>query len=82
MQVVRREFHRDAVSGQDLDEVHSHFAGDVRENFMSILEHDTEGRIGKTFLNDPVHLNRRFFGRTVPPLLTELIMSESQDHRP
>jgi len=61
MQVVRRQFHSDPVAGQDLDEVHSHLSRDVREDFMSVLEHYAEGRIGKALLNDSVNLDRRFF---------------------
>ena len=67
MKVIGRQFHRDAISGQNLDEVHPHFAGDVRENFMTIFEHYPEGRIRKTLLNDSVYLDRCFFCRTVSP---------------
>lgn len=71
MQVVGRQLHRYPVAGQNLDKVHSHLARNMRENLVTVFEHDTERRIGKTLLNDSVYLNRRFFGRTASSTLDQ-----------
>src|SRR5512142_2766735 len=39
-QVVRRELDRDAVAGKDLDEVHLHLPGYVREDLHRVVELD------------------------------------------
>lgn len=82
MKIVRRQFHRYAISRQNLDEVHSHLSRNVRENLMTILEHDPEGSIGQALFNDSVRLDRRFFCRTASPNLNETMQSKSQDPRP
>lgn len=56
-EVVRRQFHRDFVAGQDLDVVLAHFPGNVTENFMTILQLNLEGCAGKVFQYFALHLN-------------------------
>lgn len=65
-EIVRRQFHGDFVAGQNLDKMHSHFARDVTENFMSIFQNYSKRSIGETFLDHAVNLNRLFFGNTKP----------------
>jgi hypothetical protein len=36
-QIVGRELHRDFISGQDLDEMHSHFSGNMGKNPVPIV---------------------------------------------
>src|SRR5436305_13875627 len=35
-EVVRRQLHLDAVTGQDADVVHAHLSGDVREDLVAV----------------------------------------------
>jgi len=53
-QIIRRQFDCDAVSGQNLDVMHPHFTGDMRQNAMIILQDDPEGRVFQAFLDDTV----------------------------
>ena len=41
-EVVRSEFHLNLVAWEDADVMHAHFSGDVRKNFMVIVELDLE----------------------------------------
>ena len=45
-QIVRREFHEDFVARQNLDEILSHPARDVREDLVLVVQFDLEHRIG------------------------------------
>lgn len=44
-QVIGREFHHNLVPGQNLDEIHAHFARDVSQDLESILQFYTEHTI-------------------------------------
>src|SRR5213075_228708 len=44
-QVVRREFHRDLVAGQDADVVHPHLSRDMSQHYVSVLQLHPKGRI-------------------------------------
>ena len=60
-QVVRRHVHSHAVTGQNLDVVHTHVARDVGHDGVPILELDTETRIGERFQDGAVLCDRRLF---------------------
>ena len=49
LKVVRGQFHLDAISRKDPDVVHSHLAGDMGQNRMTILELDPKHRVGQRF---------------------------------
>src|SRR5215471_1889224 len=61
-QVVRRKLHRDLVSRKNADEILSHFAGDMRQHLVLVLQLHAKHRVGQRF-NDRGHdLNRVLFG--------------------
>ena len=61
-EVVRRQFHRHLVSRQDADVVHPHLSGDMGEDFVSVLELDTEHRVGKWFNHGSLNEDRVILG--------------------
>lgn len=44
-QVVRSQFDRNFVAGENADEVHADFAGNVRQNLVTVLKLDLEHRV-------------------------------------
>jgi hypothetical protein len=58
--------------------VHSHLSGDMTEDFVSVFQDDSEGRIGETLFNESVNLNGLFFTRTRPRVK---LLSVYQAHR-
>ncbi len=42
--------------------MHAHFARDVTENFVSILQNYAKRSVGQTLLDHAVNLNGLFFG--------------------
>lgn len=63
-QVVRRQFNRNAISGQNFNIMHSHFAGNVRQNPVIIFKDDSERSILQAFLDNTVNLYGLFLSRT------------------
>lgn len=55
-QIVGRKLDQDFVTGQNLDEVLSHAARDVRQYLMLALQLDFEHRIGQGFQHRGLHL--------------------------
>jgi hypothetical protein len=65
VEVVRAELNRDAVAGEDADEVFAHTSGDVCKGLMLILKLDLEHRIWQG-LNDYRHdFNCIFLRQTI-----------------
>ena len=60
-QVVGAHLNFDAITGQNLDVVHTHLARDVGHDGVPILELDTETRIGERFQDGAVLCDRRLF---------------------
>lgn len=60
-QVIRRQFHGDFVAGQNFDKMHAHFARNMTEDFVAILEYDAERRIRQALLDQTVNLDGLFF---------------------
>jgi hypothetical protein len=60
-QVVRRNFHVDAVAGKNLDAMPSQTSGNVRQDSVAIVKLDREGRAGKYLLDAAVNLKWRLF---------------------
>src|SRR5580698_1194273 len=54
VEVVRAELNRNAVAGEDTNEVLAHASGDVCEGLMLVFKLDLEQRIGQR-LNDHRH---------------------------
>src|ERR1700677_1871620 len=54
VEVIRAELNRDAVAGEDADEVFAHTSGDVCKGLMLVLKLDLEHRIWQG-LNDDCH---------------------------
>src|SRR6056297_1302542 len=48
-EVVGGEFHLHLVAGEDADVVHAHLAGDVRQDFVPVVERDLEHGVRKRF---------------------------------
>ena len=65
VKVVRRQFHADLVAGQNLDEMHAHFARNVTENFVAVFEHHAERGVGKALLDHTVNFNGLLFRNTL-----------------
>src|SRR5512146_3593781 len=68
-QVVGRKFHRHAVPGKDTNEVLAHFAGDMRQYLMLVLQFDLEHGVGQRLDHHGHHFNRVFFAHSVPKFL-------------
>jgi hypothetical protein len=61
-QIVGRKLHRNRVAGQNFDEMHPHFPGDMRQYLMSVFQLDPEHRIGQGLNHLALDLNRLLFG--------------------
>jgi len=56
-EVVWGKIHSNSVAAKNADVVFSHFTGNVRENFMTVFEFDSESCVGKDLLYGPHHLD-------------------------
>lgn len=72
VEIIRRQFHADLVTGQNLDKMHAHFARNVTENFVPVFQYHTECSVGQAFLNHTVNLNGLFF-RNAKPLIYKTV---------
>jgi hypothetical protein len=59
-QIIGRQLYRDLVSRQNLDEVHPHLAGYVRQDLMAIFHLDPEHGVGEGLQDRPLDFNRVF----------------------
>jgi len=50
------------VAGKNADVVHAHLSGDVRQNFVAVLELDPEHRVRERFENRAFQENGVVFG--------------------
>lgn len=66
-QVVRCQLHRDLVTRQYADIVHTHLAGNKAEHNMTVFEHYPECRIREVLYNLSLHFNQVFFCHTILP---------------
>ena len=64
-QVVRGQFHDDAVLGEDADVVLAHLATDVGENLMPVVKLDTEHRVLQGLDDATLDLDCAFFSHTL-----------------
>ena len=64
-QVVRGQFHDDAVLGEDADVVLAHLATDVSENLVPVVQLDTEHRVLQGLDNAALDLDCAFFSHTL-----------------
>jgi hypothetical protein len=65
-EIVRGEFHRDFIAGQNADVIFAHLAGDVRRNYVTVFEFDPEHGIGQGFCNGALHLDMVLLGHQMP----------------
>ena len=64
-EVVRAHFHLHAVTGEDLDVVHTHLAGDVGDDERPVFELHAEHSVGQCLNYRSVHFNAVLFCHTV-----------------
>ena len=60
-EVVGGEFYLYAIARKDPDVVHAHFSRDVGQNFVAVLEFNTEHGVGKGLDNGPLQYDCVFF---------------------
>ena len=65
VEIVRAELNRDAVAGEDADEVFTHTSGDVRKGLMLVLKLDLEHRVRQGLYDDCHYFNCIFLRQTV-----------------
>src|SRR5512146_2078685 len=65
-QVVGRKFHRYAIAGKNTNEVLAHFAGDMRQHLMLVLQLDLKHGVRQRFDDHGHNFNRVFFTHSVP----------------
>src|SRR5260370_7656465 len=56
-QIVRRKLHRDFVSRQNPDEILAHFAGNVRQDLVLVLQLNAEHRVRQRLHHRGPHFN-------------------------
>ena len=69
-QVVGAQIHLHPVSGQYPDVVHPHFARDVRQHVVPVLQLDPELRVGQRLGYGAFNLYDVFFGQGPPQVVT------------
>ena len=60
-EVVRTHFYFHAVTGEDLDVMHTHLAGDMGDDKRSVLELHTEHRVGQCLNYRSIYFNAVLF---------------------
>jgi hypothetical protein len=65
VEVIRAELNRDAVAGEDTDEVFAHASGDVCEGLMLVFKLDLEQRIGQCLDDNRHYFNCIFLRQTL-----------------
>ena len=66
-EIIRRNLHHHLITRDHLNEIHPHFAGDMSQNPVPILEFHPEHGIGQSFNHNAFHFN--------PILLAHIIYS-------
>jgi hypothetical protein len=62
IQIIGGNFYDDAVSGNDSDKVLAHLAGNMGQDFVSIVEFDPKLRVRQRLDDAAFDLNGLFFG--------------------
>jgi hypothetical protein len=63
-QVVGRELYFDFVARKNLDVMHPHFARDMSQHFVSVVQLHAEHGVGERFQNRAGYLDRILFRHT------------------
>ena len=63
-EIVRTHLYLDTVTGENLDVVHTHLAGDVGDDERSVLELHTEHSVGQCLYYRSIHFNAVLFSHT------------------
>lgn len=56
-QVVRGQFERDFVTGEDTDEVLFHLAGRIGDQLVAVFQVHTEALVWQHFIDNAIHFN-------------------------
>ena len=68
-QVIGRHLHGDLIAGQDPDEIHSEFSGDVCQNHVAISNVHLESRVGQGLYHNAFHFDHVGFCQTLSLLV-------------
>ena len=68
-QIVRGHLHRDLVAGQNPDEIHPQFPGNMRQNHVTISNVNLERRVGQGFHHNTFHFDHIGFCQTLSLLV-------------
>jgi hypothetical protein len=60
-EIVWGQFYRYLITRQNPDEMHAHFSGNMRQDFVTIIQLHSEHRIGERFGNRSLHLDDILF---------------------
>ena len=60
-QIVGRKLYENAVAGQNSNEIHPDFTGDMSQYFVAALQADSEHGIREVFGNGPFYLDALLF---------------------
>jgi len=61
-QIIRGQFDRHLVPGQDANVMHAHLAGNMAQHYMAVFQFDAERCVGEVFQHLTLHLDRVIFG--------------------
>ena len=78
-QIVRGHLHRDLVAGQNPDEIHSEFSGNMRQNRVSISNVYLERRVRQGFHHYAFHFNHVGFCQTLSLLVRMNLLAVSRE---
>ena len=68
-QVIGRHLHGDLIAGQNPDEIHSEFSGNMRQNCVTISNVNLERCIGQSFYHNTFHFDHIGFCQTLSLLV-------------
>ena len=68
-QIIRGHLHRDLVAGQNPDEIHPQFPGNMRQNHVTISNVNLERRVGQGFHHNTFHFDHVGFCQTLSLLV-------------
>ena len=78
-QVIRGHLHRNLVAGQDPNEIHSEFSGNMCQNRVSISNVNLERCIGQCFYHNTFHFDHIGFCQTLSLLVRLDFLVESRE---
>ena len=76
-EVVRTHFNFDAVTGEDLDVMHTHLAGDVGDDERSVLELHAEHSVGQCLNYGSIYFDAVLFCHKLTKFTNLLLLDKS-----